>query len=52
MQMAAQFFNGPRLARFNRDQFMQMVDLGFFDGKRVQLIGGEIVEMPPQGNKH
>jgi Uma2 family endonuclease len=28
-----------------------MSELGYFEGKRVQLIGGEVIEMPAQGNK-
>jgi Uma2 family endonuclease len=50
--MVARFADAPRPARFTRDQYLRMTDLGFFEGKRVQLIGGEIIEMPAQGNKH
>src|SRR5581483_9607614 len=38
--------------RFTCEQFWEMCERGYFVGKRVELIGGEIVEMPPQGNKH
>ena len=29
-----------------------MADLGWFEGQRVELIEGEVVEMPPQKNPH
>src|SRR5687768_1812956 len=38
--------------QFNAEQFLDMVEMGFFDGKRVEFIGGEVVEMSSQGNKH
>jgi len=38
--------------RFTRERFWEMHERGFFDGRRVELIGGEIIEMPAQGNKH
>jgi Uma2 family endonuclease len=42
----------PARFRFTSDQYWDMCERGFFDGKRVELIGGEIIEMPSQGNKH
>jgi Uma2 family endonuclease len=36
----------PRPWRWTREQYSKLNDLGFFDGRRVQLIRGEIVEMP------
>jgi Uma2 family endonuclease len=44
--------SGLNKHRFNRDQFYRMVDAGIFDGIRVELIDGEIVEMPAQSNIH
>jgi Uma2 family endonuclease len=38
--------------RFDRDQFYRMVELGILDGIQVELIDGEIVEMPAQSNLH
>lgn len=29
-----------------------MADLGMFQGQRVELIGGEVIQMPPQKNEH
>jgi Uma2 family endonuclease len=38
--------------RFTIEQFWEMYERGFFDGKRVELVGGEIVAMPAQSNEH
>jgi Uma2 family endonuclease len=40
----------PRL--FSRDEFWRLYEQGFFASQRVELIGGEIVEMAPQMNWH
>ena len=50
--MIARFGDGPRRPRFTRQQYLRMCETGVFEGKRVQLVGGEIIEMPAQGNKH
>ncbi len=36
----------PRTYRWSQQEFHQMADLGWFDEKRVELIDGEIIEMP------
>jgi Uma2 family endonuclease len=33
-------------------EFQQLVELGVFDGTRVELVGGVLVEMSPQGALH
>jgi Uma2 family endonuclease len=38
--------------RFTREQYYQLGRLGYFDGKRVERIRGEIVEMSPVGWPH
>jgi Uma2 family endonuclease len=38
--------------RFTRKQYHQLGDLGFFDGRRVELIFGEIIEMSPINWSH
>ena len=38
--------------RFTREQYHEMGRQGFFDGKRVELIFGEVVEMSPIGWLH
>ena len=47
--------SAPRPAgpfRFTREQYYQLGRLGFFDGRRVERIHGEIVEMSPVGWRH
>ena len=43
---------GVQRYRFTPDQFEQLGRLGLFDHQRVELIGGEIVQMPPVGPEH
>jgi Uma2 family endonuclease len=38
--------------RFSREQYYQLGELGYFTGKRVERIHGEIVEMSPIGWPH
>lgn len=38
--------------RFTSDEYYQLVELGFFEGHRVELIEGEIIAMPPMGSLH
>jgi Uma2 family endonuclease len=38
---------GPRPWKWTREQYYKLGELGFFDGKRVELIFGEIIEMSP-----
>ncbi len=42
----------PRTMRWTRKQYHQMAELGFFQGKRVELIKGEVVEMSPMKSTH
>jgi Uma2 family endonuclease len=37
---------------WTRDEYYQMAELGFFRGKRVELIEGEIIEMSPMKSLH
>ena len=43
---------GVQRYRFTPDQFEQLARLGLFDHLRVELIAGEIVQMPPVGPEH
>lgn len=43
---------GPLRKKWTSDEYYRLGDLGFFDGKRVQLIEGEIIEMAPIGSPH
>lgn len=42
----------PRRYCFTREQYYQMLELGWFQDQRVELIEGEIVVAPPQKNLH
>jgi Uma2 family endonuclease len=42
----------PRRRLWTREEYHHMVDLGWFDGQRVELVEGEIVQMSPQKNRH
>lgn len=42
----------PQPHRFTREQYYQMADQGWFNGRRVELIDGEIVDMAAQKNLH
>src|SRR5260370_39887993 len=42
----------PRTYRWSRDEFHQMADLGWFVDKHVELIDGEIIEMPVAKGRH
>ena len=44
--------NEPRPHRWTREQFYQMLDLGWFQDQRVELIDGEVIDMPAQKNFH
>ncbi len=37
---------------WTRDEYYKMAELGFFHGKRVELIEGEIIEMLPMKSPH
>ncbi|HEY7154304.1 MAG TPA: Uma2 family endonuclease [Gemmataceae bacterium] len=42
----------PRPYRWTREEFFQMIDLGWFHDKRVELIDGEVMEMAAQLDLH
>jgi Uma2 family endonuclease len=42
----------PRPWKWTREQYYKLGELGFFDGRRVELIRGEIVEMSPKNWSH
>jgi Uma2 family endonuclease len=42
----------PRGFRWTRDEFYRLFDQGMFTGRRVELIDGEIIEMPAQKDAH
>ncbi len=42
----------PRKRLISAHDYMRMAELGFFDDQRVELIGGEIIDMPPSSEAH
>jgi Uma2 family endonuclease len=42
----------PRPRRWTKEEYHKMGELGWFVDQRVELLGGEIVEMPVPGNPH
>ena len=40
------------LAKWTLDKYQQLVETGLLDNELVELINGEIVEMPPEGPEH
>lgn len=40
----------PRL--WTREEFHQMADLGWFEGQRAELVGGEVMVLSPQKSLH
>ena len=42
----------PHVIRWSVDEYYKMDEAGMFQGRRVQLIGGEIIEMAPMGTTH
>jgi Uma2 family endonuclease len=42
----------PGPLRWTKEDYYRLCDEGWFNGRRVQLIGGEIIEMPAQHNSH
>jgi Uma2 family endonuclease len=45
-------FTEPRPLRWTREDYYRLCAAGWFQGRRVQLIGGEIIEMPAQYDTH
>lgn len=42
----------PRPRRWTKEEYHQMGELGWFEDQHVELLDGEIVEMPVPGNPH
>jgi|SRR4051812_18229684 Uma2 family endonuclease len=42
----------PQIKRWTREEYYQLAEEGHFRGQRVQLIDGEIIQMPPMGHGH
>ena len=42
----------PKPLRWTKAEYYRLGEMGFFEGKRVELIDGEIIEMQPVGVSH
>ena len=42
----------PRVRRWTLAEYYRAGEEGYFDRRRVQLIRGEVVDMPPHGHLH
>ncbi len=42
----------PRARKFSKAEYHEMTERGFFDGQRVELMNGEIIEMAAQKDSH
>ncbi|MGG6266898.1 Uma2 family endonuclease [Leptolyngbya sp. AN03gr2] len=40
------------IAKWTLDEYHQMIEAGILDDRHVELLRGEIVEMPPEGEPH
>lgn len=43
---------GIKVFKWTQKEYYQMAELGFFQGRRVELIEGEIIEMSPMNKPH
>src|SRR5271169_1715506 len=42
----------PRPRIWTKAEYHDLAERGIFDGQRVELIVGEVIEMPPQKDEH
>ncbi len=42
----------PQLYLWTREEYYQIAATGVFQGKRVQLIEGQVIEMSPMNSRH
>ncbi|HVS39224.1 MAG TPA: Uma2 family endonuclease [Gemmataceae bacterium] len=42
----------PQPVRWTRDEYFRLCEAGYFSDRRVELIGGDIIEMPAQYDLH
>ncbi len=39
-------------AKWTLDDYHRMIEVGILSGRQVELLNGEIVQMPPEGPEH
>lgn len=42
----------PQTLRLKKRDYYTMAEAGIFDGRRVELLDGEVIVMPPMGDRH
>ena len=50
--MAPATLANPVVFKWDKELYLQVVEQGHFDGRHIELIEGDIIEMPPTGNAH
>ena len=51
-QLITPALSDPQLHLWTREEYHRIGALGLFDGKRVQLIQGQVIEMSPMKSRH
>jgi Uma2 family endonuclease len=51
-EVIAMILAEPATRQWTREEYYRLAEEGWFEGQRVQLIDGEIIQMPPQGHIH
>src|SRR3954470_17924844 len=52
MTVALKDPQGPRVKRWTKQEYNEQVEQGWFEGKRLFLFRGELIEMPAMGQPH
>ncbi len=42
----------PQVHLWTHDEYLKMAEIGLFEGRRVELIEGQVIEMTPMGSEH
>ena len=48
----AKIFTEPRVHLWTSEEYYKLAEVGLFEGKRVELIGGKVIEMSAQSRPH
>src|SRR6476646_3047533 len=51
-EIAMSVLTEPQVHLWTRSEYDKMAELGFFEGKHVELIEGQVIEMSPMGSLH
>ena len=52
LERPSALYSDPQPHRWTGEEVYRLLELGFFEGQRIELIEGEIVEMAAQSNLH